>query len=177
MTAMRALCRRFWLDKAAIAAVEFALVFPFMIVLLTGVAELSFYMMAVRRVSVCAETVADLVGRATSVTSSDMTDIYQAAQYIIEPFSTSAMTIGVVSVRYNDSTGVAYEDWTSSYNGGTVSNATTQASSLGNAGESVIVVGISFTYTPVLNAIISTTVTLTDTAIVRPRLVDYVTSS
>ena len=87
------------------------------------------------------------------------------------------MTIGVVSVRYNDSTGVAYEDWTSSYNGGTVSNATTQASSLGNAGESVIVVGISFTYTPVLNAIISTTVTLTDTAIVRPRLVDYVTSS
>jgi len=177
MTAFRKFLRRFWLDRAAVAAVEFALVLPLMVAVLTGVAELSFYMMAIRRVSVCAETVGDLVARATSVSSSDMTDIYQAARYLIEPFDENDMTIAVVSVRYDDSSGVAYEDWTDNWNSGSVSNATTQADGLGIAGESVIIVGISYTYTPILNAIISTTVTLTDTSITRPRLVDYVSFS
>lgn len=173
---MRGICslpRRIMRNRTGAVAMEFALVAPMMFTLLTGIAELSNYMMAVRRVSACAEAVSDLIARATEISDADLSDIYQGARYLIEPFDENNMTIAVVSVRYDDD-GVAYEDWSSNWNSGSISNATTQASGLGLAGESVIIASISFTYTPLLNAVISSSFSISDIAVTRPRLVDYV---
>jgi len=45
---------------------------------------------------------------------------------------------------------------------------------MGSAGESVIIVSATFAYTPLLSVVLSGTYTLSDTAITRPRYVDYV---
>ena len=51
---------------------------------------------------------------------------------------------------------------------------TTVATGMGAAGESVIIVTATFSYTPVLSFVLSGTYTLTETAVTRPRYLDYV---
>ncbi len=141
---------RFIKDIGGIAAVEFALIVPVMLVMLTGTMELSNYMMAARRVGGAAHAAAALISQETDLTSSELSEIFQAARLIMEPFDDTDLTLGAVSVRYDDDTGDPTEDWSGNYNGGSVSNATTLATGLGSAGESVIIVTATFAYTPVL---------------------------
>jgi len=144
------------------------------VAMLTGLIEISNLMMAERRVSGAAHATADLIAQETDVTDSDLNDIFDAASLIMEPFSAANLTIGVASVRYDDSDGTPSTDWTGAYNAGSVSNPTTAATGLGQAGESVIIVTTTYTYQPVLSAVLSGPFTLSETAITRPRYLDYV---
>lgn len=166
--------RRLAQDERGAAAVEFALIAPVMLLLLSGIIELSNYLSTERRILEAASVTADLIGQSTDLTTSDLNDIYQAAIQVMAPYSTSSLKIGVASVRYNDTTGVPYSGWTSSYNSGAVSNATTQATGLGAAGESIIIVTVGYTFTPILKTVFTTTKTLSETTFVRPRSISYV---
>ena len=174
MTRVRAAIRRFVGNARGAVAIEFALILPVMVVMLTGLIELSYLMMAERRVSGAAHSTADLIGQSTDLTSSDLSDIFSAAALIMAPFDTANLTIGVSSVRFDDDTGDPSQDWSSAYNGGAVANPTTLATGMGEAGTSVIIVTASYTYQPILNAILSGPYTLSETAITRPRYLDYV---
>lgn len=166
--------KRFFGNARGVAAVEFAFIAPVMVTMLTGLIELSYLMMAERRVSGAAHSTADLLAQETDVTSTDLNDIFSAAALIMAPFSTGSLTIGVSSVRFDDTTGAPSQDWSSSYNAGAVSNPTTLATGMGEAGTSVIIVTASYTYTPIMVAILSGNFTLSETAVVRPRYLDYV---
>ena len=165
---------RFLKDRRGVAAIEFAMIAPVMVVMLTGIVEVSYLMMAERRVSGAAHATADLISQETDLTSAELSEIFVVASLIMDPFDNAGLTLGAVSVRYDDSTGDPAEDWTGSYNSGSVSSATTLATGLGSAGESVIIVTASYTYTPVLSAILSGPYTLSETAITRPRYLDYI---
>lgn len=168
------LLKRFNSDSKGIAAVEFALTAPLMIVLLFGVSELSDYVTAQRKVSAAAHTAADLIAQETDLTSAELSELFHASRLVMDPLDDSNLTLGAASVRYDDDTGDPSEDWTGSYNGGSVSNSTTTAAGLGAAGESVIVVYATYTYTPSFSLALSGTYTLSETAITRPRYIDYV---
>lgn len=168
------LIRRLLRDRRGVAAVEFALIAPVMLLMLSGIIELSNLLMAERRVLEAGNSVADLIGQSTDLSTSDLNDIYSAAAQVMSPFPSASLKIGVASVRYDDTTGVPYLSWSGSYNSGSVSNPTTMATGLGEAGESVIVVVVSYTYTPVLNTIIPASFTLSETTYVRPRNLAYV---
>jgi Flp pilus assembly protein TadG len=166
--------KRFLGNARGAAAIEFALILPVMVTMLTGLIELSYLMMAERRVSNAAHSTANLIAQETDVTSSDLTDIFSAASLIMAPFSTSTLKIGVSSVRFDDTTGAPSQDWSSSYNAGSVTNPTTLATNMGEAGSSVIIVTTSYSYTPIMSAILTGPFALSETAIVRPRYLDYV---
>lgn len=168
------LVRRLIRDNRGVAAVEFALLLPVLLLLLSGIIELSNFLMAERRLLEAGNSVADLVGQSTDLSTSDLNDIYSAAAQVMAPFPTTTLKIGVASVRYNDTTGVPYLSWSSSYNTGSVSNPTTKATGLGQAGESIIIVTASYTYTPILKTVIKGSYTLTETTYVRPRNLSYV---
>jgi len=120
VTAMPRFAQRFVKDLRGVVAVEFALILPVMVVMLTGLAEVSNLMMAERRVSGAAHAVADLIAQETDVTNSDLDDIFQAAALIMEPFDSGDLTIGAVSVRYADADGTPFQDWSDAFNGGSV---------------------------------------------------------
>jgi len=166
--------RRFTVGGRGAVAIEAALILPVMVVMLTGLIELSYLMMAERRVSGAAHSTADLIAQETDVTSTDLSDIFSAAALIMAPFDTANLTIGVSSVRFDDTTGNPSQDWSSAYNAGTVSNPTTLATGMGEAGSSVIIVTATYTYTPILSAVLSGPYTLSETAITRPRYLPYV---
>lgn len=161
-------------NARGVVAIEFALILPVMVVMLTGLIELSYLMMAERRVSGAAHSTADLIAQATDLNTSDLNDLFTAAALVMAPFDTADLKIGVSSVRFDDTTGNPSEDWNGAYNAGSVSNPTTLATGMGEAGSSVIIVTASYTYTPVLNAVLSGPYTLSETAITRPRYLPYV---
>jgi Flp pilus assembly protein TadG len=118
-------------DQRGIAAIEFALILPFMLTLYFGIAELSKGYMASQRMTLVARTIADLTaqqqqqqtGGTTNVTDSIMSNIFAASSAIMAPYSTTKLTMTVSQVLLtNKSDGTccqAKTDWTITNNGGT----------------------------------------------------------
>lgn len=84
--------------ESGLAAVEFALIAPFMIALFFGLVEVCNALNAHQKMTSVASTAADLTSQATKVTTSDLNDIFAASSAIMTPFSTNDITIVVTSI-------------------------------------------------------------------------------
>ena len=170
--------RYFWdllkTDQKGVAAIEFALTAPVLAVLMIGVVDVSNYISAVRKVTSAAHTAADLISQETDLTSSELSELFEASRLVIDPLDDTSLTLGAASVRFDDDTGDPGEDWTGSYNSGSVSNSEGLATDLGNAGESVIIVTATYTFTPTFSLVLTGTYNIEETAITRPRYINYV---
>jgi Flp pilus assembly protein TadG len=113
----------------AAAAVEFALVLPFMLLLLMGSIEASSLITVDRRVNVISGTVGDLVARWDpddgAIPSGTLTDYFTASAGIIFPYETDDLeqVVSFVEVLSDGTTKVL---WSCGHNGGTkrTTNAT-----------------------------------------------------
>lgn len=147
---------------------------PFLLLLIMGVIELSNLMTVERRLLNSVQSTADLVSQETDVTTADMTEIYTAAKLTISPYSIGGLGIGTTSVRFDDTSGAAYVDWSEGLNGGTVADPLTKAQGRGEPGDSVIIVTGTYTYQPLLSMIITNPIILSETSYARPRKVRWV---
>jgi Flp pilus assembly protein TadG len=77
-------------DRRGIAAVEFAVIVPIMLVLFFGVVEITNGISAYRDVSIMAHTTSDLTTQSLSVQDSDLTNFFSASTGILYPFVTSS---------------------------------------------------------------------------------------
>ena len=163
--------RRFTRNEQGIAATEFALVLPFLLMLLMGVIEFSNVMTVERKLLNSMQTTADLIGQQTDVTNSDLTNIFTAAKLTMSPFDTTPLTVGIASVLFDAGTGAPTLDWSSGLNGGSVVNPTVLADGHGEPGASIIIVSGVYTYTPLINLILPNALTLEEISYIRPRKV------
>src|SRR5579871_1572756 len=76
MRALLALLRRFSHAKGGLAAIEFALILPFMALLYFGSIEVSLLISADRKVSQTASSLADLVARVDTINPSGVSDVF-----------------------------------------------------------------------------------------------------
>jgi len=83
----RGLYLRFLLARKGVAAIEFALIAPILIIIYIGLAELGLGMMANRRTSHLGATIGDLVSQSESVTTANINDIFDIGTSILEPFA------------------------------------------------------------------------------------------
>lgn len=162
--------RRFGRDARGLAAVEFALIVPLMLTLYFGTLETSDALTASRRVTNVAQTAADLVAQVTTVSSSDLTDIFAASTAILTPFDTSAVKITISSV-VADSSNKTTVAWSSTYKGTarTTNSAVTLPTGLTTANTSVIMAEVTYTYTSPIATFITGPIVMTETAYLRPR--------
>jgi Flp pilus assembly protein TadG len=79
----------FMRDRSGIAATEFALIVPIMLVLFFGVVEVTNGISAYRDVSIMAHTISDLTSQSKSVQDSDLTNFFSASTGIAYPYVTS----------------------------------------------------------------------------------------
>lgn len=98
------LIRRFLLARRGVAAVEFALILPIMLLVYIGTVEASALISMDRRVQTVAGSVGDLVARQQkSVTSAELLDYFRASETIMALNDRSALvqTVSVIRVPAN----------------------------------------------------------------------------
>ena len=163
MTRLAASIKRLRNDHAGVAAVEFAMIVPIMLMMLIGCFECSQALTIDRRNTQIASSVADLVARApvAGLTSADVDALMLIANQLMKPYSTTPLTVTVISVKaqtVNNALQIVV-DWsrdnTAPGSMPLARNSTYAALPPGlllASGESVIVTEAKYTYTPVAGA-------------------------
>jgi Flp pilus assembly protein TadG len=177
--------RRLKQDQRGVAAIEFALLAPILIVIYFGLAELSQALMASRRVSHVASVVGDLVSQSDTTTSSQITDILAISQSLLSPLPTTNLGVRLSSVTVNNSN-TPIVDWskgsglTPYSKGATVAlpkSPSNSAVPFIASGQSVVIAEVQYPWTPPTGDFIKVSKTLSDTAYFLPRLGTPVTCS
>jgi Flp pilus assembly protein TadG len=172
-------------DNKAIAATEFAVIVPIMLVMFFGTVELSSGVAVDRKVTLMARTLSDLTSQSTSVADSDMTNFFAAAGAIMTPYAITPVQ-PVISEIYIDNAGKAWIQWSKAATIALVNGApvATLVASPRKPGDQITTVPaalaipqtyliwgeMSYLYVPSIGYVMSKAgVTLSDTAYTRPR--------
>ncbi len=108
--------RRFARDRDAVAAMEFAIVLPIMLLLYIGGVELGDGLQIQFKVTETARTITDVASQYITIQSSDMSNILAATSSVVAPYPSSNMTITISEVTTN-SQGQGAIAWSCSLNG------------------------------------------------------------
>jgi Flp pilus assembly protein TadG len=125
VSGLRSLLVRFVRAKDGVAAVEFALILPFMLALYAGSIELSDLISVDRRITVISSTVGDLVSRKDGeIYETELTDYFNAAEEIITPYKTTGLKQLITCVKV-DAAGTVNTtvQWSKGSGGATVKSA------------------------------------------------------
>ncbi len=181
-------------DERGAAAVEFALILPFLLLLFLGTIEASALITVDRRVNVVSGTVGDLVARTDPtqpLAVAALTDYFQASEGIIFPYDPGDLKQIVTIVEVDDD-GVATVDWSCGYNGGEAleagdpytppANVQTYWDSMKDiaqppAGSGYVVASESwYSYLPLLGLVFTEEIDLHRTSYYLPRYQEAITS-
>ena len=165
-------------DRRGVSAVEFALVAPILILMFFGLTELAQAMTADRRLAHAASAIGDLVAQDTSVSSSDLTDVFSAASTILAPYPTTTLSLRVSSIT-GDASGNPKVVWSKAQGTGMSkltagSTATLPTGLVTTAGDNVIMSEATYTYTPLIGYVIKSSKNFTEKFYLRPRQVTAV---
>lgn len=164
-------------SRSGVAAVEFALMAPLMVVMLFGIVEVSELLNANRRVENVAASFADVVARDTIVDNDDMDDLWAAVEPLMYPEEDGPLKARVTSVLITSPT-EARVGWSEGYNGKAglvVGSAFSLPGDLMTPNTSVIVAEIDYDYAPAINVVLGGAMRLSHTEYRRPRVVDPIT--
>jgi Flp pilus assembly protein TadG len=180
---------RFLRDPRGVSAVEFAFVFPVMVLLFLGGTAMTQGVVLKRKTTLVTRTVGDLVSQYTKIVDTDMTAIMSAATAVIQPYDGTPLKVIVSSVII-DANGNAKIDWSDSTSNTTprVKNATVTlptgiapTDSSGNfiANSTVIWAEGQYAYSlPVGSGVLGiTSMTLSEQFYLRPRRVTEIVRS
>jgi Flp pilus assembly protein TadG len=171
-----ALLRRWRDDRRGLSAIEFALLFPFMLTVYFGAVEISNLLTIDRKVTNVASTTADLVAQAETLNDAAIADVFLAATTILSPFDTASVSIVVTSV-VADADNKTTVGWSDGYNGATArtpGEPITLPAGLTQPNSSVIFAEVSYTHSSLVNQMLGGSVTLSDNFYARPRQVSQV---
>jgi Flp pilus assembly protein TadG len=147
---MRSTSAGFARDTRGIAAIEFALIAPALIFLTMGVLEMSFRFRAVEEATRYVHQVADLVSRQNALTSDGLEDIYGAATNMMKPLEDiDNLDFDVSSIGFEGDDAEPTTFWRR-VAGTPVTFDVDEVEGMGVEDETVIRVGVRYTYESVL---------------------------
>jgi Flp pilus assembly protein TadG len=164
-----------WRDCSGIAATEFAIIVPLMLVLFFGVVEFSTAVAVDRKVTIAARTVADLVSQNTTVTTAQVTGYLGfgtlvMSQYAQAPYSATTLHSTVSELFVDPNTHTAKVQWSNGYAVRATGQVVTIPTALRVDGTYLIYSEVSYLYTPTVGYVMgSGGVNLSDVAYTRPR--------
>jgi Flp pilus assembly protein TadG len=163
--------KRFRRDERGVAAIEFALLFPIMLLLYFGTVEVTMAFLANGRASHVASVVGDLVTQTPSFKQAEMTDIFAVGTSIMKPFPTASLKLQVTSIRADDK-GAPQLVWRC-VKGSNCAQLTGSASGfpagLLAANESMIQTDVEYTYTSPVQQTLPRPMTFKTTYYIKPR--------
>ncbi|MDX2308902.1 MAG: TadE/TadG family type IV pilus assembly protein [Hyphomicrobium sp.] len=165
-------------DRRGVAAVEFGIIAPVLLVMLVGVVEVTRAVSIDRRFGQVTSMVADLVAREENMTAANLNAIYGIVEHIMGVWGTSGLKLQIIPVKANPTNKdirLVYARTTNrpSYGGASqlayCASYTKLDADMLAAGTSVIVVEAEYTYKPLLIDSIFPEQTWYDRATLAPR--------
>ena len=168
-------------DCSGVAATEFAVIVPIMLVMFFGTVEFSSGVAVDRKVTLVARTLSDLTSQSTSVADIDVTNFFTASGKILTPYVPTPTQAKISELYVDPTTLQARVQWSKSAtlsSSGSVTLATGRAvsstvaipSALAIAGTYLIFSEVSYQYVPTIGYVmVPTGVNLSDVSYTRPR--------
>jgi Flp pilus assembly protein TadG len=156
-------------DTRGIAAIEFAMVVPLMLVLFFGTVEFSSGVAVDRKVTLMARTLSDLTSQNISVTTTQLNNIFNASTGIMAPYPSSEVNARIVEL-YIDPNLVVRQIWTATSGTAAPTGTVTVPTALKIAGTYLIFSEVSYTYKPAVGYVMAKSgIKLSDFTFTRPR--------
>jgi Flp pilus assembly protein TadG len=140
--------------RSGVAAVEFAILVPVLLLLYLGGFEITQALSTYRKLTDTTTELASIVSQYAAMSSSDVTSVFTASSQIMAPNSTSSLTI-VLSEVTTDANSNPTVTWSQAYNGATalaVGSSVAMPTGLAMANTSYVLVQTAYLYTPVIGA-------------------------
>ena len=162
--------RGFGRAEGGMAAVEFAVILPFMLIAYLGGVEIGDGVAIDRKVAITTRAVADLASRYTKITDAQMTIILGAASTIIAPYGSGPLRCHHPGVTV-DNKGNANIDWSNTLNGTarTKGSPVTLPGTLNSPGAYYVWGEVKYAYTPTLGYVMTGTWNLSNQIFMSPR--------
>ena len=147
--------RSFRRDHRGFAAVEMAFIFPIMILIYFGLVDGTNLLSAKRKITLAASTLGDLTTQAPgTITTTDLTDFYEALEPIMDPFPVSGIDITIRDYKISTSGTSADKRWQNTNGGvcGADASGTVKAemaTKLMTRGNDVVVASVCASITPI----------------------------
>lgn len=166
---------RFRRNDKGLAALEFALILPIMVVLYLGGFEVSEAVIVNHKVTHATSVLGDLVAQEETITNSDMTDILAAVSVVINPYPVADFAIVVSGVKV-DSDGIARVVWSDTLNGTALAadQVIDLPTGLDTDDTFLVMAQVSYTYTPQFGQVLVGNIDLADQFYLRPRYVNEI---
>lgn len=155
-------------DCRGLAAVEFAMIVPLMLVLFFGTVDFSRGIAVDRKVTLMARTLSDLTSQNTAVSNTQLTNIFNASIGIMTPYSTAPVNARIVEL-YVDSNLAVHQIWTATSGTTPPSGTVTVPTALKVASSYLIYSEVSYTYVPLATYVMTSGITMSDFTFTRPR--------
>ncbi len=172
-------------NQLGLAAVEFALALPLMIILTFGSIEVTLYILISQKAERVAINLSDLVAQSTTITTAQLDEIIKAASQVMLPYNFGTDGYAIISSVTKTGTNAPVVNW--QYK----SSGTAQTSLIGTAGnnatlpsgfsmvdkDNVIITEVFYNYKPILSGTIYKSSQIYRYSIYKPRLGNLTTLS
>ncbi len=165
---------RFARDTRGMAAVEFAIILPMVLVIFFGTIEVSTGVAVDRKVTVLTRTLSDLISQATSVNNADLTNAFAVGASIMTPYASTPIKAIISQVYIDPTTHTGKVKWSKASNdtAHACNSTVTVPSGLAIDGTYLIMSEVKYNFTPMVDFKLGSnppTFPLGDTTFTRPR--------
>jgi Flp pilus assembly protein TadG len=157
-------------DRRGVAAIEFAIIVPVMLLMFFGTVEFSSGIAVNRKVTLMARTLSDLTSQNISVTDTQLTNLFAASTAIMTPYSSTPVKSTITELYVDPNTLAARVQWSK----GSVPRAAGSAVAIPTAlqvGDTYLIFSeVSYLYVPTVGYVMSKTgINMSDFTYTRPR--------
>lgn len=162
---------RLRIDRSGVAALEFALLLPVMLLLYFGAVELSEALTLNRKVTHVSSSLGDLVTQSKTITATEMTNILNAAASVMTPYSETPLKMKVTGVKI-DANGKATVEWSYARNDTKLTEGATVTlpAAVKQPSSFIVMTEVHYPYTPTIGYVMTGTFDLKDEFYMRPRV-------
>lgn len=157
-------------DRSGLAAVEFAMIVPLMLVLFFGVNEFSSGVAVDRKVTLMARTLSDLTSQNEKVTDTQLTNFFNASKAIMTPYSATPVNATISELYIDPATKQARVQWSKGAAPRTTGTSVSIPAALQIGGTYLIYSEVNYKFIPTIGYVMAKTgITLSDFTYTRPR--------
>ncbi len=168
MSFMMRMISKWYNEESGLAAVESAMIFPAMLVLLVGVFDVGNAILANQKTVRASQIVADLIARKQTASAEDVSEAIEAGRLAFEPINNGTYGIDIVSLQFDDDAETSIV-WRETRNMTSLPDPIAAVAALQTPNEGVVMVSVEYQFEPIFAGFVIDTINMREIAFSRGR--------